>query len=454
MQRCPKCPGTKKCIGPSGPVSSPLRFIGEAPGWEEEKKGQVFQGKTGQEMNRHYMPLAGLDRNNQWVGNAIGCMPITSKGKLSPTRTADLELLESCTQANLFPMLEADPYKLLIPMGSFANRAIDPRIDLEFQHGMPIQTKRGVVFPMYHPSLGIHEPKKMLHIRTDWIKLGRYLKGKLKIADDIYAGMEDYRALTSPDEVYNTLDGYRNMPLACDTENTQTHDPFCITYSVQPGTGYLIRAQDTELLNAFQDCLDIWRGKILWHNWLHDYEIVTAMGLKFPRKLIVDTMLKVFHLGNLPQGLKALSYRELGMTMQDFDDLVRPYSKQLILNYFRHALCEEWPRPEAELVKGKDGRYKVHKPHSFNQKLKRFFTDYEKDPDKDVFVMWDKNWIEMHETVQSRLWMFPGLCITHVPFERVISYACRDADALLRLYPLILKMERNVRRTVQENWNV
>lgn len=450
--RCPKCPGKNKCVSPDGPSNAQIVGIAEAPGGNEDRQNKVFVGRAGDELNRHYLPLAGLRRPDIWLGNAIGCLPISTGGKLDPKSTKDLELLESCSNHNLYPALRKMKPKLIIAMGAFACRAIDPDINLEFQHGIPLQTKWGMVMPMYHPALGIHEPKKMLHIRTDWIRVRKYLSGKLTIPVDDFEGIEDYRVLETEDDVHETLSGSFNRPLACDTENRKDHSPFCFTYSVKPGTGYLIMAEQRLLLDTFQEYLDLWGGKILWHNWIHDFEIITAMGMRFNEKLVVDTMLKVYHLGNLPQGLKALAYRELGMNMQDFDDLVRPYSSQLALNYFRQAYCEEWPKPEEALVKEKDGTFKIKKPHGFSQKLKRFFTDYEKNNDKDVFKMWNNNWTDEQEMVESKCGPFPGLCISHVPIEKVTQYACQDADGLLRLWPLIQHMARRVRKVSQENW--
>ena len=116
--------------------------------------------------------------------------------------------------------------------------------------------------------------------------------------------------------------------------------------------------------------LDRWEGPILFHNWLFDSQVVEKMGLVFPHKRIVDTMVRAYHLGNLPQGLKALAYRLLGMQMQDFDDLVTPYSTPLCLQYLRDALSHEWPKPEEQLERDKDGNWKLYKPQSMGLRLR------------------------------------------------------------------------------------
>lgn len=304
---------------------------------------------------------------------------------------------------------------------------------------------------MFHPALGIHEPKKMLMIRTDWQRLKSYLAGTLVLPTDPYPE-PDYQEVTCEAELLFD----ESSPLAMDTESTRKREPFCITYSQAPGTGRLIRADRRDLLLLLQGYLSEWRTPILFHNWLYDWPVTEAMGLALPYRKIVDTMALVYHLGNLPQGLKALAFRECGMTMQDFDDVVLPHSKQNVLWYYTLMRLEEWPKPEPRLDRDEStGLWTLYKPQSLNTKLKRFYTDYEKNPDeKDVFVMWEKNWLAEQTMVTERLGEWPGKCISHVPFDQMLYYACRDADALLRLRPLLMRMRQQVRRVSQEHWRV
>jgi uracil-DNA glycosylase family 4 len=421
-------------------------FVGEAPGKDEDRRGVPFVGKTGMELDQHYLPLAGLRRDRVRITNAISCLPVGHAGKLDMGRAKDIDLLLSCTNHHLYSELEAAKPILIVPMGAFAVYAIDPEINLELQHGIPLETSWGTVFPMYHPARGIHEPKTMLLIRNDFVRLGKYLKGKLRIPVD-----------NEPTPSYQVWDGNtmgldRSDPLACDTEVTRKREPFCLTFSNVPGCANLIKADHNTTLAAFQKVLNEWTGPILWHNWLFDEDVVRRMGLHFPRHLIVDTMALAFRLGNVPQGLKALAYRELGMTMMDFDDLVTPYSTPKCLQYLRQAYDHEWPKPEEQLVRDEEGKWKLYKPQSMATKLKRFLTDYQKNPKKDVFESWD-NWEDSHALIEKEMGPWPGKCITHVPFDKVLHYACRDADALLRLWPVLKRMQRALRHTVQEHWS-
>lgn len=186
MDRCSLCPGSHNCVPPTGPLDADVMFIGEAPGKDEDKQLRPFIGKTGQEVNDHYLPLAGLRRDQVYVTNAIKCLPDRPGGKIDLSRSKDLELLYACTDCSLYEEINTVRPHLIVPLGAFACHSISPDIELDLQYNMPVLTSFGMAFPMWHPAAGLHEPKKMLHIRTGWYRLGKYLKGKLYVPKDEY----------------------------------------------------------------------------------------------------------------------------------------------------------------------------------------------------------------------------------------------------------------------------
>lgn len=460
--RCPLCPNKFNCISPDGPTDSEIMFVGEAPGYQENKSGVPFIGSTGRELNEHYLPLAGLKRGEIYITNAIRCFPDRPKGKLDLNREKDKELLKSCSEFHLLAEIDRVKPKLIVPMGAFACYALDQDISLDLHHGIPINSGIGTLFPFWHPSGGVHEPKKILQLRNDWIRLRRYLRGGLNVPIDNF-GCPDYRECTSSD--ISDIDP--TVSMAADTESSKFKGPYCLTYSQQPGYGRLIRSEDTKLLQAFQRKIDKWESYVYFHNWPYDWTVTEDMGLSFPTKLSIaesmgvkftapitrDTMMMVYHLGNLPQGLKTLAFRLLGMVMEDFEDLVKPYSAGRVYDYYRLAQTFEWPKPEEQLIKNKNGKWKVYKAQSLNTKLKSLFTNLGKNSEKDIFKVWD-TW-EVHQTeIEEKCGPYYGLDIADVPFEDVIHYACRDADATIRLVPILLKM-RGIAMTgkLQEVWD-
>jgi DNA polymerase len=450
MSRCSLCPEKHKCIPASGPRDADYMLIGEAPGFDENRNNEVFTGKTGQELDNHFLPLGSLRRPDVYITNAVKCLPDRTKGKLSMQEEKDKLLAETCAAHFLIDEIVQVNPKIIIAMGAFACHVIDDTIDLVLHHGIPRQTKYGLVMPMYHPAGGLHEPKKMLHIRTDWIRLRRLIHGTLKIYQDEYPDT-DYREVEDVDEIYS-LDPTVNM--GRDTEFTPMGDAHCMTYSTAPGTGRLIMADRKDLLEAFNEVMQEWCGLILFHNWLADKPKDEQMGIFNPTHLIRDTMTRISLLGNLPKALKVYSYRELGMKMTDFEDVVTPYSVPRILRYFMAINEVKWDRPPEQLKFDiKKDKWKLYKPQSMNTKLSRFFTELAKNPNKEVLGMWD-NWEDQHEEIQAKCGYYTALDIRDLPMVELIDYACRDADATLRAWPILVQMVKSMPGKAQENWRL
>jgi uracil-DNA glycosylase family 4 len=176
ITRCSLCPGVNACLENDGPEKADILFIGESPSPRDKR---IFSGKVGGELNQHYLPLAGLRRENVLFTQAIRCAPASNGGKLDPKKAGDMALLDACATHHLYPLIERLQPKLIVPLGAFALRALGlENSSLDLEHGIPVETGWGIpAFPMFHPGLGVYEPKKMLHIRTDWTRLRRYLAG-------------------------------------------------------------------------------------------------------------------------------------------------------------------------------------------------------------------------------------------------------------------------------------
>src|ERR1700733_12315556 len=115
MDRCSMCPGVNDPIPCDGPDKCDIFFIGEAPGIQEQRQKKVFTGKTGQELNEHYLPTSSLRRSGVRIGNAIKCLPPSHRGKLDMGRQKDVELLLCCASKHLYNEIESCYPKLLVP---------------------------------------------------------------------------------------------------------------------------------------------------------------------------------------------------------------------------------------------------------------------------------------------------------------------------------------------------
>lgn len=459
MDPCPLCPRAHPPVPAVGPRGGIL-IIAEAPGSVERDKGIPFVGKTGEELTNQYLPLAGLSRSEVRICNTVNCYP-PGNGKLDSKKPKDRELIKSCAEFHLYKEIEACNPTTIVSMGAVIGSLI-PGLDLDVQWAFPfIWDVPGVgeynLFPTFHPALGLHSPKEILRLRNCFIRLRKHLRGQLQLPQDKYPN-PDYSVVTTVESLDEYFQQHTDtvvttgQNMALDTEITRKREPYCLTFSIKPGTARLILATDKEILDRFSEWIAFWEGLFILHNRPFDRPILMQMGIHLPPHKIIDSMQEAWHLGNLQQGLKTLAYRQLGVEMQSFDDLVTPHSTSRCLAYLAQGLQVDWPKPPTTTVIDPKGEWREYKAHSFRTKLKGFFTALGKTPDKDIFEHWDKNWAEDHELIQNKLGPWPGKDIQHCPMEDILPYASADADMTLRLWPIMDKASKLVRKRPQESW--
>lgn len=172
MNRCSLCPHHRRPVPPSGPIPARLLFLGECPGRDEDKNGEPFCGKTGVELNQTYLLILGIPRSDIHVANAVCC---SRKDYSNPTP----EEAASCAGTNLGLLLQSVRPEILVPMGQIAC-SIFPDINLTLDHGLPCVGKwgawEGVVWPMYHPSAGLHATSFMIPLQQDFAALKQFLR--------------------------------------------------------------------------------------------------------------------------------------------------------------------------------------------------------------------------------------------------------------------------------------
>lgn len=448
LQRCPMCPRTCPVIAPDGPPNSPYLFIGEAPGKEENSRGRPFIGKTGREFNEHYLPLAGLTRDDIRITNTRKCYTEenTDSAKFQ-------EVKRSCIEFHLRNEILRQRPALVVPMGAVACSTVEG-VDLDIQHGIPREVDwfghTATTFPMWHPAAGLHKTDSMVPIRADYIELGRFLRGEYTAPVDEYP-CPDYQELETKADVVRKLDTYNGLDWDCnmDTETDPIEGFWCLSFSLEPGTGYMIQRQNSGGLRAFAEWVRSRRRKFTFHNHPFDVPVCAEVDVHIPVKWLDDTMIRAYHLQNQPQGLKALAYRLCGMYMEEFMDVVMPYSVDVMMDYILKIAAVEWPKPEQQVKwEPKTQEFKLYKPQSLTTKLKRMITDYSKKPTHKVFDRWAEWDIEQRLPVMAQFGDIPQPSIKYVPRPKAIYYACRDADATGRVKTQLIKLKRRIRKGV------
>lgn len=456
ISRCPTCPALFRCVPGAGLEPSPSRvlFIGGQPGKEEDSARPMFTGKTGMEFNDNYLQLAGLDRDSIRITNAMKCRNESGK----KPETADVL---ACASYHLpDEIAQADP-EVIVLMGAAACSLI-PSISLDVEHGMPIYNAElfgwtGTIVPMDHPSGGMHDTSLMIPLLEDFTRLRSILDGSYKFPQNRILAQYSY-VRTAQEIVDSFL--VPICPIAIDMED-HAGVPFSIQWCPSPGRAYMLRFGDIQVdmatdrllgklhagtvLGAFESCLKSFSTTVILHNAPGDLDSMDAVKLMVPiGTAIRDTMQEAYHLGNLPQGLKALAYRLLGIRMKSWMEVVGPPSRSAVLTWLEHAY--EYADAALKLVEFQQLKTKVKKVVKAHPIEKRLRAIFRYGCGNDAYPIW-KHLTELQEkepsafaSVESMCGPVPQLGIANCTSEDALEYACKDADMTLRISQILPRL--------------
>jgi uracil-DNA glycosylase family 4 len=425
-------------------------FVGEGPGYKEDWSGEPFhiEGKAGEELNRLCWQNA-IDLNAARIDNLVRCRPPNNRDpKPAEIRECAVYLEESIKETNP---------EVLVPLGGFATRYLLGDVDLEMVNGIPHHSKKYdcIIYPIFHPAAGLRKPEIMLKTVAAFAYLKLLLKGETKLREhgayegltlslhreDDYAGKEDYKLITKPQEVYDDFygDHWGNSNLiAIDTE-TVHWKAWCLSYSLAPGHGRVIMKDDQASIDVFKELVAHPDNIVLLHNALFDLTILKQMGIEI--KTFRDTMIMAYNLQSEPQGLKPLAFRHEGMEMMKYEEVVNIKNYDKGLAYLQAISKMEWPNPDPIWKFNAKGEFKKGQPQNISKTVARILSD-DQNPEKDVDIRERWKGIDKkkgREYVEDAIGPMPEGTIADISLEDAVFYACRDADATIRIYPHLLK---------------
>jgi uracil-DNA glycosylase len=165
--RCRLSQGRTQVVFGVGNPNADLMFIGEAPGYYEDKQGEPFVGAAGQLLTKMLGEI-GLRREDVYICNVLRCRPPGNRDPLPDEVEACRPWLEG-TLANVRP-------KVILTLGNFATRFIlDRQISISRVRGQRFEVGGRVVIPTFHPAAilrgGGEGSAQMAALRSDFAEL-------------------------------------------------------------------------------------------------------------------------------------------------------------------------------------------------------------------------------------------------------------------------------------------
>jgi DNA polymerase len=165
--RCALAGGRTQVVFGSGDPASDLMFVGEAPGFHEDKQGVPFVGAAGKLLDQLLAGI-GLTRPDVYVANVLKCRPPGNRDPMP-------EEIQAC-EGHLWRQIELIQPRVVATLGNFATKLLSGRpAGITRVHGQEQETtlggRRVLLYPLYHPAAALYTPRMLEVLKTDFARL-------------------------------------------------------------------------------------------------------------------------------------------------------------------------------------------------------------------------------------------------------------------------------------------
>jgi uracil-DNA glycosylase family 4 len=168
-RRCPLAETRTTLVFGVGDPHARVMFIGEAPGKNEDLKGEPFVGAAGHLLDE-LLDEAGLVRDQVYIANILKCRP-------PGNRDPHPDEIELCTPY-LRKQVRAIWPDVIVTLGNFSTRFIlHTDRGITGLRGKVYQTGHFKVLPIFHPAAAIYDRSKVDILHADFRLLRDMLAG-------------------------------------------------------------------------------------------------------------------------------------------------------------------------------------------------------------------------------------------------------------------------------------
>ena len=167
-QRCRLASGRTQVVFGTGNPQASIMFVGEAPGFYEDRQGEPFVGAAGKLLTELLQSI-GLERSDIYIANVIKCRPPNNRDPLP-------DEINTC-KPFLLQQIELIQPKLVCTLGNFATQTLlERKVGITKVRGQIIRLENFVVFPLLHPAAALHQGNLRVPLKEDFQKLKTVLE--------------------------------------------------------------------------------------------------------------------------------------------------------------------------------------------------------------------------------------------------------------------------------------
>ncbi len=170
--RCNLHAGRTNIVFGVGNPDANLMFVGEAPGRDEDLRGEPFVGRAGQLLTK-IIKAIDLNREDVYIANVIKCRPPRNR---NPTP----EEIGTC-EPFLVAQVDAIKPKVIVALGAFAVRTLlGVDVAISKVRGKVHDYRGSKLIPTFHPAYLLRSPDKKREVWEDMKKVSAILSSTVR----------------------------------------------------------------------------------------------------------------------------------------------------------------------------------------------------------------------------------------------------------------------------------
>jgi len=178
--RCRLSQGRTQVVYGIGDANADLMFIGEGPGYHEDKQGIPFVGAAGQLLNQMLSEVE-IPREDVYISNVVLCRPPGNRDPLE-------DEIEACKPWLDERIAIIEPV-VIVTLGNWATRfVLGPRVSISRVRGQRFPWNGRIVIPTFHPAAILHGggqgSPQMAALREDFKEIRRALDERPEPVDE------------------------------------------------------------------------------------------------------------------------------------------------------------------------------------------------------------------------------------------------------------------------------
>jgi len=170
IRECTRCTLSQKrtnTVPGEGSLDADIMFVGEAPGFYEDRDGRPFVGRAGQLLDE-LLASIDLKREEVYITNLLKSRPPNNRDPLPAE-------IEAC-RPYLDRQIEMIAPKVLVMLGRYSFLRFFPGESIGKARGKPRKWNGMIAYPVYHPAAALRNSGLRAALEDDFRNLQMLLK--------------------------------------------------------------------------------------------------------------------------------------------------------------------------------------------------------------------------------------------------------------------------------------